>query len=416
MTGLVPDVRPYLAAAAVFAAPLRFGAGHPEQGPRGAGDGRPDRRQPERRGRARSRPRGSGPPLTVASPSDPAGSRPRSSSGCGRPRPTPRPPTDGRAFVERYFTWERSGDLLDGVLRDAAADGRIVPRCGSPTVVGPPKCGSLRRCDDRAATTAQTALVVVDVQNDFADPAGGLSVAGGAEVDPGRSTARSPAPGPAGALVVYTQDWHPESTPHFAKDGGIWPVHCVAGSWGAELHPTLIVDGPVVRKGDHGEDGYSGLHDARPDDRAPTSRPRSRPCSRPQGIRAGRRRRAGDRLLRQGDGARCRPRWAIRPRVLAGGDPRGRPGGRRRRPGDRRDGAAGVQILEEGRSMIRRTVGHGPRRPGRGGPARPLARRAVGRRRGSPDPRPDPVADRDRRADRRRSGRASPTSSGSPSG
>ena len=36
-----------------------------------------------------------------------------------------------------------------------------------------------------------------------------------------------------------TQDWHPASTPHFAKDGGPWPVHCVAGPWGAELHPAL---------------------------------------------------------------------------------------------------------------------------------------------------------------------------------
>ena len=100
--------------------------------------------------------------------------------------------------------------------------------------------------------------MVVDVQNDFADPGGGLSVAGGADVVPvlnGQiATARD-----AGALVVYTQDWHPESTPHFAKDGGIWPVHCVAGSWGAELHPALVVDGPTVRKGTHGEDGYSGF-------------------------------------------------------------------------------------------------------------------------------------------------------------
>ncbi|GIU92344.1 MAG: hypothetical protein KatS3mg011_1250 [Acidimicrobiia bacterium] len=63
----------------------------------------------------------------------------------------------------------------------------------------------------------------------------------------------------AGALVVYTQDWHPPSTPHFAKDGGIWPVHCVMGTWGAELHPRLVVAGPVVRKGSHGEDGYSGF-------------------------------------------------------------------------------------------------------------------------------------------------------------
>ncbi len=110
--------------------------------------------------------------------------------------------------------------------------------------------------DDRYDPT--TALVVVDVQNDFADPGGGLSVAGGAAVVPylDRQIARARA---AGALVAYTQDWHPASTPHFAKDGGIWPVHCVAGTWGAELHPGLVVDGPIVRKGSGGEDGYSGF-------------------------------------------------------------------------------------------------------------------------------------------------------------
>jgi nicotinamidase/pyrazinamidase len=110
--------------------------------------------------------------------------------------------------------------------------------------------------DERYGPTS--ALIVVDVQNDFADPAGGLRVAGGADVVPvlNREIARARA---AGALVVYTQDWHPVSTPHFAKDGGIWPVHCVAGSWGAELHPSLVVDGPIVRKGANGEDGYSGF-------------------------------------------------------------------------------------------------------------------------------------------------------------
>jgi nicotinamidase/pyrazinamidase len=63
----------------------------------------------------------------------------------------------------------------------------------------------------------------------------------------------------AGSPVVYTQDWHPEQTPHFAKYGGIWPVHCVAGTWGAELHPSLVQHGQVVRKGSNGEDGYSGF-------------------------------------------------------------------------------------------------------------------------------------------------------------
>lgn len=108
------------------------------------------------------------------------------------------------------------------------------------------------RFDDR------TALVVVDVQNDFADPSGGLYVQGGEEVVPlvNRLVA---AAREAGALVVYTQDWHPERTPHFVTDGGTWPVHCVAGTWGAELHPDLEVAGPVVRKGTGGEDGYSGF-------------------------------------------------------------------------------------------------------------------------------------------------------------
>ena len=104
----------------------------------------------------------------------------------------------------------------------------------------------------------KTALIVVDVQNDFADSKGSLFVQGAAEIIPlVNSEARLATD--AGAFVVYTQDWHPEATPHFAKDGGIWPVHCVGGSWGAEFHPALSVVGPSVRKGTNGEDGYSGF-------------------------------------------------------------------------------------------------------------------------------------------------------------
>jgi nicotinamidase/pyrazinamidase len=108
-----------------------------------------------------------------------------------------------------------------------------------------------------------TALVVVDVQNDFADPSGGLYVQGG-EAVVALVNAEVAAAHDAGAAVVYTQDWHPESTPHFEKDGGIWPVHCVADTWGAELHPDLDVRGPVVRKGTSGEDGYSGFTERDP--------------------------------------------------------------------------------------------------------------------------------------------------------
>ena len=106
--------------------------------------------------------------------------------------------------------------------------------------------------------TPDAALVVVDVQNDFADRAGSLYVTGGEgvvvavndEIDAARA---------GGAKVAYTADWHPPETPHFVTDGGIWPVHCVRGTWGAEFHPDLVVAGEVVRKGTAGEDGYSGF-------------------------------------------------------------------------------------------------------------------------------------------------------------
>jgi nicotinamidase/pyrazinamidase len=117
------------------------------------------------------------------------------------------------------------------------------------------------------------ALLIIDVQNDFADPAGSLSVADAPAVIPVINRAAALARR-RGAMVVLTQDWHPETTPHFQKDGGIWPVHCVAGSWGAELFPGLEVpEGtPIVRKGSNGEDGYSGftMRDPATGDEIPT--------------------------------------------------------------------------------------------------------------------------------------------------
>ena len=116
-----------------------------------------------------------------------------------------------------------------------------------------------------------TALIVVDVQNDFADPSGSLYVREAEAVVP-FINAQIEAAGTARAPVFYTQDWHPPDTPHFEKDGGIWPVHCVADTWGAELHPDLALAGPVVRKGTQGEDGYSGftMRDPESGETAPT--------------------------------------------------------------------------------------------------------------------------------------------------
>ncbi|AKU97787.1 Nicotinamidase [Labilithrix luteola] len=108
---------------------------------------------------------------------------------------------------------------------------------------------------------ANTALLVLDVQNDFASPGGSLAIAEAREILPfvNEEIARARR---GGARVVYTQDWHPESTPHFQKDGGIWPTHCVHDSWGAAFHPDLVIDDPMlqlIRKGTGGEDGYSAF-------------------------------------------------------------------------------------------------------------------------------------------------------------
>jgi nicotinamidase/pyrazinamidase len=106
----------------------------------------------------------------------------------------------------------------------------------------------------------QTALLVADVQNDFVDPRGSLSVPGAAGIVPAINREILLAK-EAGALVVYTGDWHPETTPHFRKEGGLWPVHCVRKTWGAQLSPALlrIKGSTLILKGRRGEDGYSAF-------------------------------------------------------------------------------------------------------------------------------------------------------------
>jgi len=134
----------------------------------------------------------------------------------------------------------------------------IPARSQRPAVPAWERSADTARYDAGMEYSASTALIVVDVQNDFVDPAGSLSVAGGAASIPFINEQIRTAIG-AGAIVAYTRDWHPETTPHFAKDGGIWPVHCVGDTWGSEFHPDLVVEGLEVRKGTGGEDGYSGF-------------------------------------------------------------------------------------------------------------------------------------------------------------
>src|SRR6478672_3125166 len=104
------------------------------------------------------------------------------------------------------------------------------------------------------------ALVIVDYQNDF-NPGGALAVAGGDAI---AARINALAGDPRFALVVATRDWHPADHGSFAAQGGPWPVHCVADSPGAQLHPALdaaAVDVIVDKGRDRDTEGYSGFED-----------------------------------------------------------------------------------------------------------------------------------------------------------
>ncbi len=115
------------------------------------------------------------------------------------------------------------------------------------------------------------ALLVVDVQNDFCE-GGSLAVPGGAAAA-AAITGHVAAHRDRYALVVTTRDWHVDPAGHFAAAGAdpdyraTWPVHCVAGSAGAEYHPGLRVDADVeVLKGEHAA-AYSGFEGTAADGR-----------------------------------------------------------------------------------------------------------------------------------------------------
>jgi nicotinamidase/pyrazinamidase len=113
---------------------------------------------------------------------------------------------------------------------------------------------------------ARRALIVADVQNDFC-PGGSLGIANGDEVIAPLNDLIKDFLG-SGDLVIKTRDWHHASTRHFAIYGGIWPVHCVQNTRGAEFHPDLIDDPGiiVVSKGTGDTDCYSAFDETDLDD------------------------------------------------------------------------------------------------------------------------------------------------------
>lgn len=91
---------------------------------------------------------------------------------------------------------------------------------------------------------AGDALLIVDMQNDFLE-GGSLAVPEANDIIPfvndyiALFTARK-------LPVFASRDYHPEDHISFIANGGLWPVHCVAGSYGAEFHPTLKLPASAV--------------------------------------------------------------------------------------------------------------------------------------------------------------------------
>jgi nicotinamidase/pyrazinamidase len=103
------------------------------------------------------------------------------------------------------------------------------------------------------------ALLIVDFQNDFAAPDGALSVPGGDRI---AERLNELARDDRYDVVIATRDWHPPDHCSFAEQGGPWPVHCVQGTPGAELHPGLdreLLDAVVDKGQERDTDGYSAF-------------------------------------------------------------------------------------------------------------------------------------------------------------
>lgn len=106
----------------------------------------------------------------------------------------------------------------------------------------------------------RAALLIVDVQLDFC-PGGSLPVPKGDRVIPVLNRYIELFSG-RGCQIFASRDWHPRDSEHFRENGGIWPVHCVQGSPGAQFHPELLLPSEtiVISKGMiRWDNGYSAL-------------------------------------------------------------------------------------------------------------------------------------------------------------
>jgi len=159
------------------------------------------------------------------------------------------PPTSYRPQIPLIRSGKRvlDGDASEAQLRCASLRSKIRPEDRTPHPQRTPAIptewtGVEEPLEEEVVTTA---LIVVDVQNDFCE-GGSMGVEGGGAV--ARSISGFAGADRAGgryAAVVATKDWHIDPGEHFASGGAdpdfvsTWPLHCVAETEGAALHPDL---------------------------------------------------------------------------------------------------------------------------------------------------------------------------------
>jgi nicotinamidase/pyrazinamidase len=108
--------------------------------------------------------------------------------------------------------------------------------------------------------TTGTALLVIDVQNDFL-PGGALAVRGGNAILPVLNRYLAAA-NSSGTPVYASRDWHPVNHCSFTPQNGAWPPHCVADTQGAAFAPALELPSRtvIVDKGTHPDlEAYSAF-------------------------------------------------------------------------------------------------------------------------------------------------------------
>jgi len=111
------------------------------------------------------------------------------------------------------------------------------------------------------------ALIIVDVQNDFAAKNGALAVSSAEDIYAPLERLLKRAK-QEDWTIILTKDNHPANHSSFKSNGGVWPDHCVQNTWGNEISSelqaillNLSINADIITKGENSDvEEYSGVN------------------------------------------------------------------------------------------------------------------------------------------------------------